>query len=104
MHLQELLNELDQIWDTYTINCNGVKHLIPVNDYDLDVDKVNEWISLQKPYYQKISTILFEEMVEHVSYETFLKKSLKSLEKLENSILNKIKILHSNQKIIFFYF
>ena len=100
-NLEELLFELDEIWSTFTIECNGIKHLIPVNDYSLDMDRINEWISLQTPYYQNISKILIENnFIKHISYKVFLKKCIETIDKLERLILEKIKILNSNQKVL----
>ena len=95
-----LISSLDTISENFTIGCGPGKMPIPVSDFSLDPEKVEQWITSHNLEYQRVARIFITSFVKHISYQKFVEKCSLTVDKLYNSILNKLSTLARGQKLL----
>ena len=64
-----LISSLDTIAENFTIGCGPGKIPIPVSDFSLDQEKVEQWITSHSQEYQQGARIFTTDIVKHISYK-----------------------------------
>ena len=95
-----LISSLDAISENFTIGCGPGKMPIPVSDFSLDKEKVEQWITSHRPEYQQVARIFITDFVKHISYQEFVKKCFLTADQLYKSILNKLESLADGQQLL----
>ncbi len=95
-----LISSLDTIAENFTIGCGPGKIPIPVSDFSLDQEKVEQWITSHSQEYQQGARIFTTDIVKHISYKEFVKNCSRTVTQLYKSILNKLQSLAGGQRLL----
>ena len=95
-----LIKTLDKISENFTIDCSPGKFPIPVSDFSLNPEKVENWITSHTDEYQPVAREFMEKYITHVSYDTFITKCYDTTNKLHQSIINKLRVLADGEKLL----